>query len=603
MDGLSIATACFAFIEIADKTFKVISDFVKDCKDARNDLAAVNQELLALKRTLNLLKDLVSNGDERDLTINTKRDIRDIIQNSLGIASTLEDELRGQQGRLLAVNWATRGKRKVATYQVILETNRRALSLAVETITLATAKDIKQDTRGILDDTGYIRGGISAIMLRIHNLEALLTRQESDDPHTFMLTRYLNELSSVAGSVCDPLSRPASPAPSKNSSNSGVSHDTDTRESSPPENTPLASIDKGIPQVSQSEDFGKTSVDSVLLSPYKLSLLKHNAYQLQQSHFISRHLQIEQETHPTGLSSDGNKLVWLQRGKTPDNIYDIESKQISNVTSLGIVDRLRQSMYKVETGLAWNYKVLPSSRDSTLHHVTLSRDGKNVTGLLGDAQQSTACIWDLPLEWFADKHVVAFPEIQPPVTVGLQQKDLTVRERTLGLASNGQNVVVIRGGIGTRTNYHAGFRNAGLKAIAFSLETGVEISSYSLPVSHFHGDDSKDSFFTDARISADGKLLRTRIARTPGLGRRSASEFRRETWTDIETIVLKVKGLEIVHRFKEVWNAIFTEPVTLSIFAPNFDVLARLVWKRTGEENRHRVWLEVYGFKEPLEEE
>jgi hypothetical protein len=136
MDGLSIATACFAFIEIADKTFKVISDFVRDCKDARNDLAAVNQELLALKRTLDLLKDLVSNGNEGDLTNNTKRDIRDIIQNSLGVAATLEDELRGQEGRLLAVNWATRGKRKVATYQVILETNRRALSLAVETITL-----------------------------------------------------------------------------------------------------------------------------------------------------------------------------------------------------------------------------------------------------------------------------------------------------------------------------------------------------------------------------------------------------------------------------------------------------------------------------------
>ena len=136
MDGLSIATAYFAFIEIADKTFKVVSEFVRDCKDAKTDLEAVNRELLALKRTLNLLKDLVSESDESDLTNNTKRDIRDIIQNSLGIAATLDDELRGQQGSLLAVNWAARGKRKVATYRVILETNRRALSLAVETITL-----------------------------------------------------------------------------------------------------------------------------------------------------------------------------------------------------------------------------------------------------------------------------------------------------------------------------------------------------------------------------------------------------------------------------------------------------------------------------------
>ncbi|KAL3589801.1 hypothetical protein FPOAC2_11982 [Fusarium poae] len=697
MDGLSIATACFAFIEIADRTFKVISDFVRDCKDARNDLSAVNQELLTLKRTLNLLKDLVSNGDERDLTNNTKRDIRDIIQNSLGIATTLEDELRGQQGRLLAVNWATRGKRKVATYQAILETNRRALSLAVETITLATAKDIKQDTSEILGNTGHIRGGISAIMSRIQNLEALLTSQETGDPHTFMLTRYLNELSSVAGSVCDPSSRPTSPTPSENStlsndsSTSGVSHDTGTGESSPPENTPSSWIDKNKPQVSEPEEFGKMSMDSkneplalptlVPFSPSETSLLKHNAYHLRQSHFLSKHLQIELETHPTALSSDGKKLVWLQRGKKPDDIYDIESKQINNMISLGTVDRLRQSMYKVETrvlstdaslilfktskscwrvydrragktikqdffnslatwtqqiipiskdcallllghyrkgytlnricrkvssrgesSLAWNYKVLPLSRDSTLHHVTLSQDGQNVTGLLGDTQQSVACVWDLALEWFANEYAMALPDIKSPVTVGLQQKNVDNRERTLGLVSAGQTVVVIKGGIGTRANYHAGFRNTGLSATTFNLETGVEMLSSSLSVSHFHGDDSKDSFFTDAKISSDGKLLRTRIARTPGPGKRSAPGFRREAWTDIETIVLKVEGLEIVHRFKEAWNANFTEPVTLSMFAPNFDVLARLVWKRTGDEKKHKVWLEVYGFKELSDE-
>ncbi|CEI40031.1 unnamed protein product [Fusarium venenatum] len=93
MDGLSIVTACFAFIEIADKTSKAISDFVRGCKGARNDLAFVKQELLALKRTLNLLKDLVSNEDERDLTNNPKRDIWDIIQNLRGIASISKNDL------------------------------------------------------------------------------------------------------------------------------------------------------------------------------------------------------------------------------------------------------------------------------------------------------------------------------------------------------------------------------------------------------------------------------------------------------------------------------------------------------------------------------
>ena len=136
MDGLSIATACFAFIEIADNAFRTISDFVKDCKEAKKDLRSINQELVTLKRTLTLLKDLVAEGGESDLTSNTKSDIREIIRNSLGVTETLQGELRGQEGKFLAINWATKGKKKVATYRVILETNRRAISLAVETITL-----------------------------------------------------------------------------------------------------------------------------------------------------------------------------------------------------------------------------------------------------------------------------------------------------------------------------------------------------------------------------------------------------------------------------------------------------------------------------------
>ncbi|CAF3494955.1 hypothetical protein FGSG_07847 [Fusarium graminearum PH-1] len=691
MDGLSIATACFAFIEIADKTFTVISDFVRDCKDARNDLAALNQELLSLKRTLNLLKDLVTDGNESDLTNNTKRDIRDIIQNSLGIASTLENELRGQQGRLLAVHWATRGKRKVATYQVILETNRRALSLAVETITLATAKNIKQDTTEILDDTAHIRGGITSIISRIQTLEAIVTSQGTGDPHTFMLTRYLNELSSVAGSVCDPLSRSTSPAPSESSSTSAASYDSGVGEGSQPVNTPSGlPTDKDVPPVSESEASGKSPTDLandpfVLPDSFPVSVteacsLENLAFQLRQSHFLSKHLQIEQETYPTGLSSDGNRLVWLQPGKKHDVVYDTESKRINNVMSMGTVDRFRQSIHKTEMrilntdaslilfkiskscwkvydrvtgktirqdffnslatwtqqivpvskdcgllllghyrkgytlnrirrssrgakGLVWNYKVLPSSGDSILHHVTLSVDSQNVTGLLGDAQQLAAYTWDIPSEWFADEHIVVFPYIGSPVTVDLHQEDLKNHERTLGLTSTRGRVIVIKGGVDRRTSYHAGFRNTYLSATTFNIDSGAEISSYSFSVSRIHGDDNKDSFFKDAKISADGKLLRTRIARTPGIGKRSTPEFKRQAWIGVETVILRVEGLEVVHQFKEVWNANFTEPVTLSIFAPNFDVLARLAWKRRGEDKKQRVWLEVYDLKENLEED
>jgi hypothetical protein len=158
-------------------------------------------------------------------------------------------------------------------------------------------------------------------------------------------------------------------------------------------------------------------------------------------------------------------------------------------------------------------------------------------------------------------------------------------------------VVILKGGISTRTNHYAGFRNTGLRATTFNRDSGTEISSYSFSASDIHGDDSKNSFFTDAKVSADGKLLRTRIARTPGVGK----ELRRGAWTGMETVVLRIEGLKVVHRFKEVWNAEFSEPVALNIFAPNFDVLARLAWKKRGEDQTHRVWLEVFQLRKLLE--
>ncbi|KLP06873.1 uncharacterized protein Y057_4427 [Fusarium fujikuroi] len=176
MDGLSVAASCIAMIQAADQTYKIISQF---------------------------LKDLVLNGCnfvDRDLTNITKRDIHEIVSSCLAVASDIDDVLSGHQGKLVSLSWATRGKRKVATSKVLLETNRRALSLAVDNITLATAQNIKQDTANILGDTTHMRGDIHDLVSRIRNLEVMVADKDPDDPRKYVLMRYLNDLSSVARS-------------------------------------------------------------------------------------------------------------------------------------------------------------------------------------------------------------------------------------------------------------------------------------------------------------------------------------------------------------------------------------------------------------------
>ncbi|KAF5595706.1 hypothetical protein FPCIR_4376 [Fusarium pseudocircinatum] len=321
MDGVSVAASCIAVIQAADQTYKIISQFVRDCKDAKNDLAAVGQELSTLTRTLTQLKDLVPDGSDfadSDLTNNTKRDIREIVSSCLAVASDIENVLSGYEGKLAALSWATRGKRKVATAKVLLETNRRALSLAVDTITLATARNIKQDTTNILDDTTHMRGDIHDLIVRIRNLEETVADKDPDDPRKYVLMRYLNDLSSVAGSVCDMSSRPATP-------------ESNTSETEPPSSIPL--IPERISGARTDVSFTTESIGSSMNNQRTASPITENS-KLSYVRTSSRQL-LPPKLSPLSrgfrgftLSPNGTKLLWRDKRYM---LLDISSGEIKDI--------------------------------------------------------------------------------------------------------------------------------------------------------------------------------------------------------------------------------------------------------------------------------
>ncbi|KAM0427901.1 hypothetical protein ACHAPT_007360 [Fusarium lateritium] len=214
MDPLSIAAACIAFVQAADKTITTIRRFILDCRDARSDLSAVNRELSDLKLTLNLLEDLVPDGNETGdpLPSSIREDIRSIIKNYLDVAKEIDNVLVEYRGRFAVASWAAEGKQKIASLQAVLEAHRRALDLAVDTITLAMTKSIKNDTEDILDDTADIKEDTRKILGEIARLETLIRRvNPAEGGKALLLRRYLGDLTSVAGSVCDDMSRPGSP--------------------------------------------------------------------------------------------------------------------------------------------------------------------------------------------------------------------------------------------------------------------------------------------------------------------------------------------------------------------------------------------------------
>ncbi|KAH7119367.1 hypothetical protein B0J13DRAFT_612895 [Dactylonectria estremocensis] len=198
MDPPSITVGCLGLIDAIHKTSSLITRFVVDCKDARGDLRAVILELSDLTLTVHLLQDIVSHDGKAtskgSIPSSLETDIRGIIDNCLGVARDIEEVLAEYtSGKLAPTRWAIRGKERVATLKTLLGAHRQALNLAVDTITLSITKGIK-DTGQIVNDTADIKEDTNKILDEIARLESLIISND------------------LAGTVCDDLSRPGSPA-------------------------------------------------------------------------------------------------------------------------------------------------------------------------------------------------------------------------------------------------------------------------------------------------------------------------------------------------------------------------------------------------------
>ncbi|RSL69892.1 hypothetical protein CEP53_002065 [Fusarium sp. AF-6] len=272
---MEIAASCIAFAQAADKTISTIRGFIIDCRDARGDLSAVNRELSELKLTLNILEDLVPDGSETGdpLPSSIRDDIRSIIRDCLDVAKEIDDVLVEHRGKFAAVRWAAKGKQKVNSLRAVLEAHRRALNLAVDTITLAMTKGIKNDTEDILEDTAEIKQDTAdikedttKILEEIARLEALIRRNiPAESSKMFLLNRYLYDLTSVAGSVCGELSRPGTPESVSEQSSTVIATEIDSDIGVPnePEPNMLETIQsEGEPKQSEASTESSTSTPS-----------------------------------------------------------------------------------------------------------------------------------------------------------------------------------------------------------------------------------------------------------------------------------------------------------------------------------------------------
>ncbi|WAO92359.1 Helo-like-N domain-containing protein [Fusarium falciforme] len=105
MDPLSITTACVALLAAVSKTTLAVTDFVRDCREARSDLAAITGELSQLHLVLELLKDDAAVSDDRIIPESLQVQILSIIENCSAVVVKINTVLQSHAGRAGVIKW------------------------------------------------------------------------------------------------------------------------------------------------------------------------------------------------------------------------------------------------------------------------------------------------------------------------------------------------------------------------------------------------------------------------------------------------------------------------------------------------------------------
>ncbi|PMD47012.1 hypothetical protein L207DRAFT_575816 [Hyaloscypha variabilis F] len=208
MDPLSITTGCLSLLGSIGQTSLAITSFVRSC-EARGDLAEVVRELSELKMVLELLQGDQDVENDRIIPESLKRQILGILVKCNEVLVKIDAVLEKHRGRVGDIRWVATGKNDVANLCQSLEAYRGALSLVLETITLALTRQVKADTNAIRADAFDIKQEIAKIREDIERLRSFSNQAEqleidagSKLPNP-MLQRYLESLTTYAETVCE----------------------------------------------------------------------------------------------------------------------------------------------------------------------------------------------------------------------------------------------------------------------------------------------------------------------------------------------------------------------------------------------------------------
>ncbi|KAI0445296.1 hypothetical protein F4803DRAFT_165941 [Xylaria telfairii] len=200
-DPLSIASGALAVIGATQKTASVIYKFIRDCKEARTDLAQVTGELSELTLILELIRDDNAAATQDCLPSPLQAQVQAMLTSSATTVQQIENILAKCRGKPGPLRWTIIEKDKVTTLKASLEAFKSALNLALETINLSRTREIKNKTEIIQDNTAEIKRDTSEILDEIYKLRNQLPPNSQSDQERVRLEQWLDSLTHYAETV------------------------------------------------------------------------------------------------------------------------------------------------------------------------------------------------------------------------------------------------------------------------------------------------------------------------------------------------------------------------------------------------------------------
>ncbi|ROW14155.1 hypothetical protein VPNG_04289 [Cytospora leucostoma] len=187
MSRTIIGAACVALMSTVGRTVADVTNFIRRCRSARADLAAVTRELSELQMVLELLNDYgqVDEGDDerKAVPVELQAHLRPMLTNCTTVVLRIDGILRRHGEGEGPPSWTLEGKKEVDGLQNSLEVHRGALGLVSDLISIVIARAVGNVDSG--DPQGQqlqlhevirgLQGVLSSILVSDNN--ATLARQ------------------------------------------------------------------------------------------------------------------------------------------------------------------------------------------------------------------------------------------------------------------------------------------------------------------------------------------------------------------------------------------------------------------------------------------